>query len=634
MAKAAILMPYPELRNLAESLIGQYTRIEPMAVEYVQTSGIAARAKSLEEKGCELIIARGLQARIARASVLIPVIEMRASTQELAALVMELKQKVDVEPGKIPLLGIVGFFNMFHSTDRFRDLLGIDVRVYTATEIQQYSELVDRAKSDGCLGVIGGELVGRRAEALGMQFCFLSLGEESMREVLESASRVGYSIDLLKRSNAEMSAMLDNTFSAILQVDKTGTVKRANKAFYELLGSEPDDVLERKVWEISEMLSQQMMEQVLSEGREVDSELITVGNRNALTSIIPVQVDGRTESAILTFQEGKRIAEMDSRLRQELARYGFVAVHRFEQVPDNSAEMKHTMDQLRRLSLYPVPVLLTGESGVGKGILAQCIHNESQQRNGPYITLDCSIWHPDDLDEKLFGRFSARKDSEPSIVEQARGGTLYLRQVELLSVETQYKLMQLAKGQYFRNGPSLSVPIDVRLVLSSEVDLRERVSDGLFRRDLFYALSAFMIEVPPMRKRREDIMNCFERYLTDWCKKMVRHMRLTEDARKFICEYDWPGNLDQMESLCQRLVLLSEKRTVDEAVICSHLQAMASRRVLDRRTEELKNPRAAELTELLKKHHGNREKAAEELGVSKTTLWRRMKRYGIEGDML
>ena len=125
MAKTAILMPYPALQEMAESLISRYPRLTPMCVEYVQTPQIHARAKSLEEKGCEIIIARGLQARIAREAVIIPVIEMRASTQELETMAMELKNRLPAgqEP---PRMAIIGFFNMFHSTERFNEPTSIN----------------------------------------------------------------------------------------------------------------------------------------------------------------------------------------------------------------------------------------------------------------------------------------------------------------------------------------------------------------------------------------------------------------------------------------------------------------------------------------------------------------------------
>ena len=621
MAKAAILMPYPELKEMSEMLIGQYPRITAMSVEYVQTSSIASRAKMLEEKGCELIIARGLQARLVREAVLIPVVEMRASTQELAGLAMELKKKITVPKGQKPRLGIIGFFNMFHSLDRFSELLDIDIKVYTVTSVDRYTELVDRAYEDGCQGVIGGEVVSRRAEALGMSYCFLSMGEESVREALEAASMVGYSIDLLKRSNAEMSAMLDNTFSAILQVDEMGYVRRANRAFYQLLGEEERAVIGQQAEAVIGNLPQSALESALHDGVESDAALVTLGSRHALLSITPVRVEDRIEGAILTFQEGKRITEMDSRLRQERVWRGTGAQYSFDQLHTQSPEAQQAVAQLKRLSRYSASVLLVGEPGTGKGVLAQCIHNESLQRGGPFVMADCGNWHPEDTDEKLFGRYKSRKDSEPSMVEMARGGTLYLRQVHLLSPETQYKLAQLCRGRYVSNENGADTPIDVRLIISSEVSLYELMLAGKFQKDLYYALSACKIEIPPLRSRRADIAGWFESYLANWCVQFARQIRLTDDAWQYLNQYDWPGNLDQLESLSKRLVLLSQKRTVDAETLREHLYAMNVQPQLS--TQEAAqghNPRAMELLEVLNRCHGSREKAAAQLGISKTTL--------------
>lgn len=634
MAKAAVLMPYPELQEVAEAIIDQYPRLTAIAIEYVQTSGIAARAKMLEEKGCELIIARGLQARLVRAAVLIPVVEMRTSTQEAAVQVIELKKKMCIPDGQKPKVGIVVFFNMYRSLDRLGELMGVEIRVYTATSIEQYTELVDRAYEDGCQGVIGGEVVGRRAEALGMSYCFLSMGEESMREALEAASLVGYSIDLLKRSNAEMSAMLDNTFSAILQVNEKGYVHRANRAFYQLLGEDAHTVIGQRAHTVIGDLPQEALESALHDGVESDATLVTLGRRHALLSITPVRVEDHIEGAILTFQEGKRVVEMDSRLRREKAWRGTGAQYSFEQLHANSPEMQQVTVQLKRLSRYAAAVLLEGEPGTGKGMLAQCMHNESLQRSGPFVTADCSIWHPEDMDEKLFGRFKSRKDSESTMVERARGGTLYLRQVHLLSLETQYKLLQLCQGRYVSNEGGEATPIDVRLIISNEINLYERMLSGQFRKDLYYTLSACKIKIPPLRSRRADIAGWFESYLANWCVQFARQIRLTNDAWQYLIQYDWPGNLDQMDSLCKRLVLLSQKRTVDTETLREHLLAMS---VLSpsgsQDSADARNPRAVELLEVLNRCHGSRERAAAELGISKTTLWRKMKKYGIDREL-
>ena len=633
MAKTAILMPYPALQEMAESLISRYPRLSPMCVEYVQTSQIHARAKSLEEKGCEIIIARGLQARIAREAVIIPVIEMRASTQELETMAMELKRTLPAQQ-EPPRLGIIGFFNMFHSTERFNELLGIELKVYTATSIDQYSLLVDRAQADGCLGVIGGEVVCRRAAELGIAHCFLSMGEESVREALESASLVGYSIDLIKHSNAEMSAMLDHTFTGIMQVDASGVVRRANRACYQLLGRNTTEMIGLPALSLIPGLPEDVLREVLQEGREVDASVIEVNRTSILMNVAPVLVDEQSDGAIFTFQEGKRVSEMDIRLRQEMVRKGYVAKYSFKQVTSRNPEYTELLARAKRLSKHAGAVLLYGESGVGKGILAQCMHNESLYRHGAFITVDCSIWHPEDLDGMLFGRYGSRKEGELSLVEQARGGTLYLRQVELLSMETQYKLLLLTRGQYMRNGSSTPVSIDAQLIVSTEANLKERAQAGTFRKDLYYILSALKQDVPALRQRKEDMPALLAQCLEDWQSRFKRHLRVSAEAVEYLCGCDWPGNLDQLSSLCQRLVLLCDKRVVDEEAARHALMDMDTRVAApEAQDAPAHDSRAAELMALLNRHHGSREKAAAELGISKTTLWRRMKKYGISKDL-
>ena len=635
MAKAAILMPYPDLKDLFDSLIENYPRLLPMTVEYVETERVAEKAVHLVRDGCEIIIARGLQARLIRKAVEIPVVEMRASTQELESLVLDLKLKTRAAAGEKPKLGIIGFFNMFHSTERFNSLLNVDLKVYTATDIEQYDLLVDQAAADGCLGVIGGEVVMRKAAVHGLASRFLSMGEESAREALESASLVGYSIDLNKRANAEINAMLDHTPYALVQVDETGVVRLANRLFLSLAGQSPRELIGHSIMEIVDDLSPVELRDALENAREVDASVVTLGHRKALMSITPVLVDRHTSGAILTFQESHRVTEMDSSLRKDAARRGQIAQYTFDHIFADNPSFQHTLSQLKRLSRYPVPILLQGEAGTGKGLLAECIHNESLNREGAFITLDCSIFHPDDLDEKLFGRYSSRKEGDLSVVEMARGGTLYLRQVDLLSPETQHKILQLTRGQYVSNDASLPIPIDLKLVLSTDVSLQQKVMDGSFRKDLYYALNAFRIVISPLRGRQEDIPSWFNSILHERCRVLGRQIHLSAEALQTLSVYGWPGNLDQMFSLCDRLVLLSEKRTVTEDILLPHLQAIDSEGAFasDVPDESFLNPRAQELLDLLNRHHGSREKAAEELGISKTTLWRRMKKYGITRDL-
>ena len=632
MAKLSVLMPHPELRELAVSLIAQYPRVTPVAVEYVQTDQIRGRAMALEADGCDLIVARGLQARIARESVRIPIVEMRASSIELAAQIMEMK-RVLVEAGKRPHIGIIGFFNMFHSMERFNELLGVEISVFMATDIDQYAFLVDRARDEGCAGVIGGQLVGARARELGMTYRFLTMGEESVREAFEAASMLGYSIDLLKRSNAEMNAMLDNTVTGILQLDAGGVVRRANRACFTLLGRERDELVGKKAASAIPALQTDEFRGVLETGSEIDAAVLTIDRQTVLMNVTPVMVEDRVDGAICTFQEGARISEMDNRLRQERARRGLTARYVFADLKTENRRFQQMLNQARRLSRSFACVLLEGEDGTGKGIIAQCIHNESPERGGAFVEVDCAAWHPDDLDGLLFGNFSTRSTGH-CMVEQAEGGTLYMKHVEALTPELQYKVLLLSQGQFLKNGHSEMARIRLHLILSTGTALSKQVREGRFRSDLYYAVSGGKLILSPLCERREDIMFWFRRIVDECQKQYRRYISLTQEARDWLIRQDWPGNLDQLASLCRRLVLLSDKRTVNVDMIRQAYDTMQTDPMAQARPEVIyRAPEAEALMAMLLENQGDRRRTAEALGISTTTLWRRMKRLGISRDL-
>lgn len=629
MAKVSVLMPHPELKALAVSLIAQYPRISPLSVEFVQTEQIRDRAVALEEAGCDLIVARGLQARIARESVRIPIVEMRASTQELASQVLEMKHALQ-NAGKPPRIGLIGSFNMFHSTERFNEILGVALNVYTAVNIGEYPFLVDRAFGDGCAGVIGGEQVGIRARELGMVCRFLSMGEESIREAFEAASMLSYSIDLDKRANAEMNAMLDNASTGIFQVNAEGIIQRANRPCFALL--DRSDIIGQPAAAVFPGIPKEDYRAALQGGSEIDAAVMTVNQATVLMNMTPVIYENRVEGAICTFHESGHISEMDHRLRQEAARKGWTANCRFADFPTGSERFRHTLVQARRLSRTPACVLLEGESGTGRGMLAQCIHNESADRDRAFVEVDCAGWHPDDLDGLLFGGFSSRAEAH-SLAEQAAEGTLYLKHIEALSPELQYKVYLLTRGSYLRNRRVEMEGMRVRVIASTDVDLRAMVGEGRFRRDLYYALAAGKLMIPPFRERREDMPYWLDRALDDVQKQYRRYITLAREAREWLERQAWPGNLHQMSGLCRRLVLLSEKRTVTLDMARKQLDMMDAAADSTETKAVCRAPEAIALMACLQENLGDRQKAARALGISTTTLWRRMKRLGIRRDL-
>lgn len=630
MAKVAVLVPQQGMCEMASPLVDQFPYVDIMCLEYIQTEQVADRARELEAKGCELIVARGVHAGIIKHSIKAPVVEIRVTAQELGMVMLDIKRELGVE---CPRIGLLGFNNMFCDTRPFDTLFGIELCTYLVERSEELAPAVERAHQDGCQAVVGGDIVCAYARATGLPSRFIPSGIESMRTALETASRVCYAIDLEKYDSAEMDTMLNYTFNGIMRVDREGIIQRVNRAGYDLLGLIPGEVLGCRATEVLSGLNQTTFEDALHQGNEIYAFLLDVQRRAVVVNLAPIRVGGEIDGAILTFQEGQRISEMDSELRRELYQRGYIARYTFANTVHKSQEAQALEKLAKRIAKYSAPILLTGERGSGKAMMAQCIHNESLLRGNAFVWLDCKAWLGETLDTMLFGNFTTRKDSTACMAELAQDGTLYLEHVEALPTETQYKLFSLIRGRFLHNGSNRPVAASVRVIASTDVNLVAKVEKGEFRSDLYYALSVLSLELLPLRRRREDILGWAAFYLREWQEKYKRYVRLTQGAQKFLQDYDWPGNLDQLNSLCERIVLLTERRNVDEVFIRRQLEVVTPKLLPGTEKAVIyKDPKAAELAELLKRHGGNRAAVAAELGISKTTLWRYIKKYGIEKD--
>ena len=630
MANIAILVPQLGLREMAAELVQQVGHFSVSAVEYVRTDMVEERARQLEVQGCNLIVARGYQAALIKNAVRLPVVEIRTTTQELGMLVIELRQMLGSELRRI---AVINFANMLCDTTNFSDLFQVELTQYSTNTSAEMLLAVEQAALDGAQAIIGGEIACEKAEQLGLPTKFLSSGEESLRNALEIARRVCYAIDLEKRGSAEMDAMLNYTFNGIMQIDASGEIRRANRAMFNLLERTTGEILGKPVVQILPALDPEILEAALARGEETYSFLLKLQHKAVVVNVAPIQVDGVIQGAILTFQEGRRILDMNSELRRELHQRGFTASCTFERFPIQSKAMSQTIASAKRISKYDAPLLLIGEEGTGKSTLAQCIHNSSLSRDNAFIQIDCAAWPSDSLDTMLFGTYTTKKDS-PTTAELAQDGTLYLEHIEALTAELQYKILLLIQGKFLRNGPYSPSPLSVRVIASSTAPLISHVNCGQFRSDLYFALNVLSLTLPPLRQRGEDIAKLTEQMLGKYQRKYGRMIRLPHGAQKRLEKYNWPGNLDQLDSLCQRLVLLSGKQVVDETFLARQLEESDPEIQPDTGQIVLyRDPRAIRLAELLRKHQGRRDAVAQELGVSKTTLWRYMKKYGLgRGD--
>ncbi len=303
----------------------------------------------------------------------------------------------------------------------------------------------------------------------------------------------------------------------------------------------------------------------------------------------------------------------------------------------SSKVMENLINQASLFARSDAPVLITGESGSGKELLARFIHRESR-RKGQFVAVNCGALPKELFEAELFGyekgAFTGATFSKKGLVEEAEGGTLFLDEIGELPLELQPKLLRfLQEGEFRRVGSTKLRKADVRIIAATNRDLKRMVENGKFREDLYYRLSVLTLNIPPLRERPEDIPVLIEHFLRKYSKKYSKKVRITPEALELLLSYSYPGNVRELENLIHRLVILS-RAEVDRALLTSFMSLTSPSvsftpdlsKPLPKVIEEVER---AMIEEALKRANFVQTKAARLLGIDEKSLRYKRKKYGI-----
>jgi DNA-binding NtrC family response regulator len=293
----------------------------------------------------------------------------------------------------------------------------------------------------------------------------------------------------------------------------------------------------------------------------------------------------------------------------------------------DDARMKRVLELARRVAPTDTTVLISGESGTGKELIARCIHMNSPRAGKIFVAINCAALSPTLIESELFGHekgsFTGAAGQHLGRFERAHSGTLFLDEIGELDGNLQAKLLRVLQERTFeRVGGTREIAVDVRVIAATNRNLRQSVTDGKFREDLYYRLNTFPIEVPPLRDRPSDIPRLARFFLGKVARNLGKpHLALTLEAEKVLLSYGWPGNVRELENTMERVAILC-----DEAIEPDDLPVTSSgpaRPVL------FKDIERQAIEDALQANDGNRTKTARQLGISLRTLQYRLKEYGI-----
>ncbi len=333
--------------------------------------------------------------------------------------------------------------------------------------------------------------------------------------------------------------------------------------------------------------------------------------------------------------EQLRLARTNIQLRQQLdERFGF------EGVVGNSPQMRKIITTLKQIAPTSASVLIEGETGTGKELVAKAIHYNSPRRNKPFKAINCAAFSETLIESELFGHekgaFTGADRTRQGTFEYVNGGTLFLDELGDMPTTTQIKLLRVIEtGEVVRVGSNEPIKVNVRIISATNQDLEEQVRQGKFRMDLYYRLKVVSIRLPPLRERREDIPLLVDYFIKELANRHGKAIRgVTREARRALMSYDWPGNVRQLRNVIESAIVVDTDGLIgsddlegtDLLPASAVSEADGAANLIGRPLDEVEK---YYIEQALKLTGGNREEAAKMLGIGERTMYRKIKLYGL-----
>jgi len=610
-------------------------------------------AKRMASQDAEVIIARGTTADLLRHSNLpIPVVEMPVSNVEIIESIKKAREASGMDD---PLIGFIGFKNIIAALKSFLEIMNIKIKLYEIHTTKDTQEQILQAQRDRVDVLIGGVLSCDMIRAAGMKAVTIESSYESVSESYRQAKEMQRAVTIEKKKLEETNTIFNLVSDAIISIDENCRLTLMNQYAEIILGHEFRVIKGRHIREIFDSKEENMIRKVMETGEEIVGSIVELQGRKYAIRIVPIILVKKTTGAVVTLHEVNALQKMEAIVRRGLYQKGNVAQYTFDDIKGGSEEIRSAIDTARNFSRLQSNVLIIGETGTGKELFAQSIHNASVRRNGPFVAVNCGAIPANLMESELFGYVDgaftgAKKGGKMGLFELAHSGTIFLDEISEMDPQGQVILLRaLQEKQIRRVGGDSNIPIDVRIIAACNTNLYERVKQNKFRKDLYYRLSVLVIKIPPLRKRHGDITRLSNYFVESYNRQFGKNIILSAAALRELENFEWDGNLRQLKNFCERVTAISDDSTVESSFIRQQLKSsfefapLTSEKEPDFSNAGPTNQEIAvikgklftkaELDNVFQQCRGNRQLMASMLGISRTTLWKYLKKAGFDEEL-
>lgn len=625
-ARILFVAPFASLAKLAEEVVAERFADSSHLIKVVKgdLQECIAIVKQAVEDGVEVIVSRGGTADLIKKNVNIPTVHIQVTVMDV---LRALRQSTEY-PEKI---GIAGFENVIYGCEDLATLLGITFVEIALKNEAEAPEKIAAAVQNGVELIVGDAISTKLAARIGVQGALIQSGKEAIYKAINEAELIAH----IRREEQEKSELLrtviDTSVEGIIATDLNDRITIFNPmaerifqiSHWEAIGSQLQTVIPQFSLSRNDDFSEKL------------ADVQRIGDKTLMIKHSQTKVKDEIIGRIYNFQNVSQLQQLEQNVRKKLHAKGLIARVKMADIVGASSACNALKRKATKYALTQSTILITGESGTGKEMLVQSIHNVSTRANGPFVAVNCAALPENLLESELFGYAEgaftgAKKGGRQGLFELAHGGTLFLDEIGEMPLSLQSRLLRVLQEKAVMHlGGDTVIPVDVRIIAATNQNLTKLIAEKNFRQDLYYRLNILRIHMPTLCERIEDIPLLAKEMI-----KKMKHIngRITGihlEAREYLKQRSWPGNIRQLANTIERAMLLSSGPYITKQDIMeAYDEEGESSGECIREKSEMKDSLAMVeheiLLRVLTEEEYNYSRAAARLGIHRTTLWRKL----------
>ena len=614
MIEVLVIVPYEELLHEYEEAIA---KAHDPRVHFTTSFMYGTDARNLSRASdYDIIVVRGMTSRaLSEKYPETTIVDIKMDAFDVSSALLEAKKKF---PG-IRKIGLILPSSSICSASILTELLGIEVVMREVRGEEHMESTLREMVKEGCEVFIGGLTLKRVSEKMGLEYVHIKTGPSAIDSSIKDAINAAHILDRERSRLGLMKSLVNNTPDSLLIIDDKGKITAANHAassFFRrpnLVGMDAKELFPLEIYSVWD-----------------DVEVVqTIGDQTVLITEHPVHIEGEKRATYVSLRLVEDIRRTEKKIRSKLQEKGLTAKYSFSDIVTEQVEMKQLVAKALRYAHVEGNVLLTGETGTGKELFVQSMHNASPRRDKPFVAVNCAALSEQLLESELFGYTEgsftgAQKGGKTGLFELAQGGTIFLDEIGEMPIRFQAKLLRVIQEREIRKiGGDEFIPVDVRIMSATNQNIPDLIEKGLFRRDLYYRINLLTLHIPPLRERLDDIPAIFKRFVERKSKALnIVPPMVEKDALECLKGYSWPGNIRELRNVAERAVIFSSSNCISRDTLKEIDVSVGEKKA----SEEKKIPLTSD--ELYRRYVESGltlNDFALSIGISRTTLWRKFK---------